>query len=109
MTYTTNEKKWDVWYLEFSVSRHICNNKYTIVDLQSKTYNFVIVGNNIIKLEQVGTVISLFKNSLEFILTNIAYTPKYNCNLISLGQLKKIGISYHNQSKYGIEIKEKEN
>lgn len=31
-------------------------------------------------------------------LLNVAYTPKCNLNLISLSQLRELGISYHNHS-----------
>lgn len=33
------------------------------------------------------------------ILSNVAYTPKCNSNLISLGQLREAGISYHDYPK----------
>lgn len=53
-------------------------------------------------MEQVKTVILAFKNGLELILSNLAYALRCNSNLISLGQLCKTGISYHDYHKYMI-------
>lgn len=59
-----------------------------------------MAGRNIIRSTQVRIVIFPLKNSLELTFSNIAYTPKCGFHLISLGQLLKTGILYHDHLKY---------
>ena len=88
------------WYLDSCASRHICNNLEKFVDLRPKTYKFITAGGNIIRSSQIGTVTFLLKNGSNLTLTNVAYTPEYDSNLISLGQLRETGISYHDHAEY---------
>ena len=97
MTCKTNEE--GEWYLDSCASRYICNNHEKFVDLRPKTYEFITVGGNIIRSSQIGTVTLLLENSSNLTLTNTAYTPECNSNLISLGQLRETDISYHNHTK----------
>ena len=53
-----------------------------------------MVRGEIIRSREVGTV-QLFFQSGKMTLLNVAYTPKCDSNLISLAQLHKSGISYH--------------
>ena len=41
------------------------------------------------------TIVLPLENSSELTLSNVAYAPECDSNLISLGQLREIGISYH--------------
>lgn len=41
MTRTVDDKKSDAWYLDFCVSRHICNSRDKFTDFRAKTYEFV--------------------------------------------------------------------
>lgn len=86
-----------MWYLNFYISKHICNNQDKFADFWAKTYKFITAGGDIIWSKQVGTVILSFENGSELTFFNIAYTPKCDSNFISLSQLQKIGILYHNQ------------
>lgn len=95
----TDEGQSDVWYLNSCISRHICDSQEKFVDFQLKTYKFVTAGRDIIRSEQVETVILTLENGLQLIFSNIAYTLEYNSNLISLGQLQETGILYHDYSK----------
>lgn len=54
---------------------------------------------NIIRSNQVGTVIFPLINSMQLTFSNVTFALKYDSNLISLGQLQEIGISYHNYSE----------
>ena len=85
MTRKADEEK--EWYLDSYSSRHIYNNHEKLVDLRPKTYEFIMAGGNIIISSQIGTVTLLLKNGLKLTLTNVAYTPECNSNLIFLGQL----------------------
>ena len=83
------------WYLDSCALRHIYNNHEKFVDLRPKTYEFIMAGSNIIRSSQIRTVTLLLENGSNLTLTNVAYTPECNSNLISLGQLRVTGISYH--------------
>lgn len=83
--------------------RHICNNRELFLDIWSKNYEFITAGDKIIHSQEVGTVYLLFQSGKTTItLLNIIYTPKCNSNLISLGQLRKSGILYHNHPNFMI-------
>ena len=86
-------------YLEFCALRHIYNNHKIFVNLFPKSYKVIISGGNIIKSKQVGTMIFPLKNSI-LNLSNIAYIPECDSNLISLGQFWETGILYYNRPKY---------
>ena len=74
------------WYLNSCASRHICNNHEIFVNFYPKSYKFITASRNIIRSKQVGTVFFPLKNGI-LTLSNIAYVPEYNSNLIFLGQL----------------------
>ena len=97
MTRETDEE--GEWYLDSYASRHICNNHEKFVKLRPKTYEFITAGGNIIRSSQVGTVTLLLENGSNLTLTNVAYTPECDSNLISLGQLRETGISYHDHAE----------
>ena len=84
-----------MWYLDFYTSKHICTNQDRFADLQPKTYEYLTAGGDIIQLDQVETVIFSLKNSSKLIFPNVTYTPNFNSNLISLGQLQENSIAYY--------------
>ena len=94
-----DERQSDIWYLDSCASRHICNSQKKFADLHPKTYEFVTAGGDIIRSEQVGTVILPLENGSQLTLSNVAYAPECDSNLISLGQLRESGISYHDYPK----------
>lgn len=83
----TDEGQSGVWYLDSCASRHICNSQEKFTDLHPKTYEFVTADGEIIRSEQVGTVILPLENGSQLTLSNVAYAPECDSNLISLGQL----------------------
>lgn len=90
-------KKVDMWYFNSYTLRHICNNRELFSNLQSKNYEFITIEREVIQFQEVETVHLSLPNG-KITLFNIAYTSKYNSNLISLGQLCKLEISYYNHS-----------
>lgn len=54
---------------------------------------------NIIKSKKVDKIQLTLLNRSNIMLSNVAFTPKYNSNFISFGQLKKVEILYHNHFK----------
>ena len=96
MTRHSSDKVNDTWYLDSCASRHICNNRVLFSDIRSKNYKFITAGGEIIHSQEVGTVhLTLQSGKTTMTLLNVAYAPKCDSNLISLGQLRKSGISYH--------------
>lgn len=51
---------------------------------------------DIIKLKEIGMIQLALLNKLDITLSNLAFAPKSNFNLISFNQLREAGISYHN-------------
>ena len=88
MTLEVNEDQSEEWYLDSCASRHIFNNCERFADLRSKSYKFVTAGGTIIRSSQVGTITLPLKNGLHLILSNVAFTPECDSNLIFLGQLR---------------------
>ena len=84
----------DTWYLDSCTLRHICKNRDLFSDLQPKNFEFITAGREIIRSWKVG-IVHLSLQSGKITLLNVAYTPKCDSNLISLGQLRKSRISYH--------------
>lgn len=66
--------------------------------MQIKNYEFITTGSDIIWSQKIGTVHFLLQTSIIMILLNIAYTLKYDLNVIILGQLQESDISYHSHS-----------
>ena len=87
-------------YLDSCASSHICNSQKKFADLRLKTYEFVTAGRDIIRSEQVETVILPLKKCSQLTLCNVAYALKCNSNLISLDQLRETGISYYDHLEY---------
>lgn len=94
MTRETN-KNMNVWYLDSCASRQICSDKRHFSDLRSKSYKFVIAGGEIIRSEEVGSIHLSTQSGAIITINNVTYRPRCNPNLISLGQLRESGITYH--------------
>ena len=96
MTRLSSKETTDCWYLDSCASRHIYNNRELFSDIRSKNYKFVTVSGDIIQSKKLGTVhLPLQSGKTTMTLLNIAYAPKYDFNLISLGQFRNSRISYH--------------
>ena len=89
----------NTWYLNSCTSRYICNNKLFFLNLHPKSYKFVKAGREIIRSYKMDTILLSTCNGTTITVNNITYIPRYNFNLISLGQLREVGIIYHDNSK----------
>lgn len=88
MIYITGKRQSGVWYLDSYALRYICNSHERFTDLRPKTYKFVTASRDIIRSNQVETIILFpFENSMELTFSNIAYAPKCNSRLIFVDQL----------------------
>lgn len=97
MTRHSINKVNNIWYLDSCALRHICNNRKLFLDIRSKNYKFIMAGGKIIYSQKVGIVhLTLLSGKTKMTLLNVEYAPKCDFNLISLGQLRESGISYHN-------------
>lgn len=72
-------------YPDSYASRHIYNKKDSFFRLYSKSYEFVTTNRNIIRSEKVSIIQLALLNKSDITLSNIAFAPKYNSNLISFG------------------------
>ena len=95
MTREVDDDQSEEWYLDLCILRYIYNNRERFVDLRPKSYKFVTARRNIIRSSQVETITLSPENGLQFTLSNVNFTPECDSNLISLGQLRETGISYH--------------
>lgn len=99
MTRTSSKKTTDCWYLNFCALRYICNNRKLFLGIRSKNCEFVTASGDIFQSKKVTIVVLPIQGGKTTMrLLNIAYTPKYDFNLISLGQFRESGILYHNHS-----------
>lgn len=97
MTRHSSNKANNTWYLDFYILRHICNNKKLYSNIRSKNYKFIMVRGEIIYSQEINIVYLLLRNGkITMMLLNVVYISKYDFNLISLKQLCKLEILYHN-------------
>lgn len=80
----SSSKPNDTWYLDSCASKHICKNRELFSDLRPKNYEFITAGGEVIRSREVGTVYFSLQSG-KMTLLNVAYTPKCDSNLISLG------------------------
>lgn len=59
-----NKEQLKVWYLNFYILRYIYNSYEKFVNFQPKTYKFIIINKEIMKLKQVKTIILFFQEQL---------------------------------------------
>ena len=96
MTRQSSDEASDTWYIDCCALKHICNNRELFSDIRSKNYEFITAGGEIIHSQEVSTVHLLLQSGkTTMTLLNVAYAPKCDSNLISLGQLRESGILYH--------------
>ena len=95
ITWEVDKDHSEEWYPDSCTSRHICNHREGFTDLRPESYEFVTAGGTIIRSSQVGTITFSIENGLQLMLSNVAFIPECDSNLISLGQLRETGILYH--------------
>lgn len=83
------------WFLDSCASRHLCNDRRLFISTRAKSIDFVTAASQIIRTEGVGTVSIPLTGGRTIKLHNVALAPNCDSNLISLGQLRESGISYH--------------
>ncbi len=83
------------WFLDSCASRHLCNDRKLFSNLKAKSIDFVTAAGQVIRTEEIGTVSIPLANGNSIELHNVALAPGCNSNLISLGQLRETGITYH--------------
>lgn len=64
--------------------------------MKAKSIDFVTTARQVIQIEEIGMVSILFINNNNIKLYIVTLALGYNSNLISLGQLREIGILYYN-------------
>lgn len=94
----TSEKK--TWYLDSGASRHLCNDRSLFTNLRPMSIDFVTAGKKIIRSEEIGTVSIPLADGKSIELLDIALVPECDSNLISLGQLRETGITFHDNPSH---------
>lgn len=85
--------------LNFCASRYICNKRESFFSLYLKSYGFVTADRDSIRSKKMAIIKLTLLNQLDMILSNIAFAPRCNFNLISLSQLREIRILYYDYPK----------
>ncbi len=83
------------WFLDSCASRHLCNDCRLFSSTRAKSIDFVTAAGQIIQTEEVGTVSIPLTGGTTIELHNVALAPDCDSKLISLGQLREGGITYH--------------
>ncbi len=86
----------DIWFFDLCTSRHLCNNRKLFWNTKTKNINFVTTIGQIIQTKDIGTILILLARGNTIELHNVTLAPEYDFNLISLGKLRKSGMTYHN-------------
>ena len=88
------EKTRGTWYLDLCASQHLCNDKKLFKDLWPMCIDFVTAAGQIIRTKQVG-IVSIPLKTGQINLQNVVLASECDSNLISLGQLRETGITFH--------------
>lgn len=73
----------------------MCNDRQSFSNTRAKSIDFVTAAGQVIRTEEIGTVSIPLADGTKIELHNIALAPRCDSNLISLGQLREGGITYH--------------
>lgn len=88
-----------VWYLDSCISQHLTNNKNLFIEeLRPKCLNFTTADSQTLCAKSMRTIAIPLDNRSSIRLKGVAYAPKFNSNLISLGQLRNSNITYVDSS-----------
>ena len=83
------------WFLDSYASRYLCNDCWLFSNIRAKSIDFVTAAGQVIRKEEISTVSIPLSGGVTIELLNVALTPICDSNLISLDQLREIGITYH--------------
>ena len=84
-----------VWYLDSCVFQHLTNNRDLFIkELRLKCLDFTTAGGQTLCAESIGTITIPLDDGSSLRLEGVAYAPKCDSNLISLGQLRDSNITY---------------
>lgn len=85
----------DEWVLDSGCTFHMTPNKSALFDFKEINGSKVLMGNNICsEVRGIGKLKIINPDNSVVILTDVRYMPTIGRNLISYGQLEKIGCKY---------------
>ena len=84
-----------LWFLDSCASQHLCNDRRLFTSTRAKSIDFITAAGQVIRTEEIGTVSIPLADGTIIELHNVALAPGCDLNLISLGQLRESGITYH--------------
>ncbi len=83
------------WFLDLCASRLLCNDRRLFSNTRAKSIDFVTAAGQVIRIEEIGTFSIPLSGGATIELLHLALAPNCDSNLISLGQLRESGITYH--------------
>ena len=83
------------WFLDSCASRDPCNDRRLFSNTRAKSIDFMTAAGQLIRSEEIGTVSIPLNGVTSIELHNVSLAPDCDSNLISLGQLRESGITYH--------------
>lgn len=85
----------EVWYLDSCASQYLTNNRDLFIKkLRPKCLDFIIAGGQTLCAKSIRTIAIPLDDGSSIRLKGVAYAPKCDSNLISLGQLRNSNIIY---------------
>lgn len=76
-------------------SYHLCNNRKLFRSTHAKSIDFVTAAGQVIQTNEINTIAIPLSDGKTIELHNITYASECDLNLISLDQLRKRGILFH--------------
>ena len=84
------------WYIDSEVFKHITNQQYLFLNLESYNKKFETVSGNIVSAVEKG-VVKICTKTETVQIKDVTLVLQATTNLISLRQLQQSGITYHNE------------
>jgi transposase InsO family protein len=92
-----DEKSRDAWWLDSCANQHICVNKALFTSYAPVSGRYVKGVGGKVLVHGMGTVTLLFRvgeNTIRHQVKGVLHTPDFKCNLLSLGRLDEVGVTY---------------
>ena len=92
----------DSWHIDSCASKHITNNRSLFQSMRPYFQEFYLADNALLTSTESGTIVLPTGSNRVVRIQDVADAPSCASNLISLGQLRKSGITYHDGNEHMI-------
>jgi hypothetical protein len=100
MAFTSDVTMKNNWYIDSCASRHMTNNRELFKSIREQYHDFITASGHVITSEETGTIVLPLASGKNFEIHGVAYIPKCDSNLLSLGQLRRSGVTYHDREHH---------